>query len=189
VQLLDVRMWSAAASPEERNLLAKIHGPTLDVGCGPGRLVEALAERGVPVLGIDVAPSALHQARHRGPVLDRSVFDPLPGEGRWRSVLLFDGNIGIGGDPHALMRRVAELLAVNGIALVEVEVPGSGLSLDRVVLECDGECTPAFPWAWVDADALAGPAAAAGLTELDRREVDGRWFVWLARRRPEPVGS
>ena len=38
-----------------------------------------------------------------GPALRRSVFDPLPGEGRWGTALLLDGNIGIGGDPRALL--------------------------------------------------------------------------------------
>ena len=33
-------------------------------------------------------------------VLERSVFAGVPGQGRWRSVLLLDGNIGIGGDPR-----------------------------------------------------------------------------------------
>ena len=40
-----------------------------------------------------------------GPALVRSVFETLPGEGRWDTVLLMDGNIGIGGDPAALLGR------------------------------------------------------------------------------------
>ena len=76
-------------------------GPVLDVGCGPGRLVLGLAQRGTVALGVDPAPAAVALARSRGaPVLQRSVFDPLPGQGRWRTVLLADGNIGIGGDPE-----------------------------------------------------------------------------------------
>ena len=34
--------------------------------------------------------------------------DPMPGEGRWDTVLLADGNIGIGGAPVALLRRTAD---------------------------------------------------------------------------------
>ena len=34
-------------------------------------------------------------------VLQRDIFGPLPGEGRWGTALLFDGNVGIGGDPAA----------------------------------------------------------------------------------------
>ena len=78
-------------------------GPVLDVGCGPGRMLRAAALQGHLVLGIDVAPAAVRLARGQGlPVLLRSVFDRLPGMGRWGTALLMDGNIGIGGDPSAL---------------------------------------------------------------------------------------
>jgi SAM-dependent methyltransferase len=38
-------------------------GPVLDVGCGTGDLVLALAERGLQVLGIDLVEAAIEQAR------------------------------------------------------------------------------------------------------------------------------
>ena len=43
------------------------------------------------------------------PALCRSVFDPLPAEGRWAAVLALDGNIGIGGDPVAFLDRMRHL--------------------------------------------------------------------------------
>ena len=43
-------------------------------------------------------------ARRGVTFLERSVFDRVPGAGRWRTALLLDGNIGIGGDPVALLR-------------------------------------------------------------------------------------
>jgi len=184
VRSLDVSTWAAEASADEETLLAAIDGPALDIGCGPGRLVTALGQRGVPALGIDVAPSALRLARQRGgSVIDRSVFDRLPGEGRWPSVLLFDGNIGIGGDPIALLTRVARLLAPDGEALVELDPPGTGLCREAVVLECDGHRTPWFPWAWVGVEVVEDLAALAGLDVSATRSVGHRWFVWLRRRR------
>ena len=91
--------WQASPPLEEVAVLARAVGPVLDVGCGPGRHTQALAERGTVALGIDTSPSAVDAARRRGcAVLHRSVFDPLPREGRWRSAFLIDGNIGIGGD-------------------------------------------------------------------------------------------
>ena len=44
------------------------------------------------------------------PALRRDVFEPLPGTGRWQTVLLADGNVGLGGDPLRVLRRAAELL-------------------------------------------------------------------------------
>lgn len=165
------------ARPGDASLVDRCQGATLDVGSGPGRLTVALAERGVPALGIDVTPFAVEIARTAGALaLLRDVFDQVPGVGRWMNVLLADGNIGIGGDPVALLRRVAELLTPLGQALVEVQPPGSQLRREKVRL-CHGDQTSAwFPWAYVGADHLADLAADAGLVLNDIWSDHGRWF-------------
>ena len=62
-------------------------------------------------LGLDAAAAASEIALARGaPVLQRSIFASVPGAGRWCSALLQDGNIGIGGDPEALLARIRALL-------------------------------------------------------------------------------
>jgi SAM-dependent methyltransferase len=45
------------------------HTRVLDVGCGPGRHAHALAARGIPVHGIDVAPRFIDLAREGAPPL------------------------------------------------------------------------------------------------------------------------
>lgn len=81
-------------------MLAHCVGTTLDIGCGPGRMSQALAARGACVLGIDVVPEAVTLTRARGAsALVCDVFAPVLGEGRWDTALLADGNIGIGGGP------------------------------------------------------------------------------------------
>ncbi|WP_199520940.1 class I SAM-dependent methyltransferase [Jiangella anatolica] len=181
-QPLAVAEWTAAATPVERTLLASLRGPVLDLGCGPGRLVVALAERGVPALGVDASGQAVDQARARGATaLRHSVFDPLPGEGRWRSVLLLDGNVGIGGAPVQLLRRVARLLSGDGRAVVETAPPGAGSWAGEARLERDGEVSGWFPWARLAADDLARVAAAAGLRPSGWHVAAGRWFVRLGR--------
>lgn len=109
---LDVERWCAEADAADLSALRRSEGPVIDIGCGPGRLVAALAARGHRALGIDVSEAAIGRTqRIGGPALRRSVFEPLPGEGRWGTALLIDGNIGIGGDPQALLRRVGAVLA------------------------------------------------------------------------------
>lgn len=163
--------------PGDTSLVERCHGATLDVGSGPGRLTVALAERGIPALGIDVTPYAVELARTAGALaLLRDVFGHVPGTGRWMTVLLADGNIGIGGDPEALLRRVAELLTPLGQALVEVQPPGSGLRREQVRLCHGGQVSPWFSWAYVGADQLAELAREAGLAMAETWTAHGRWF-------------
>ena len=104
--------------------------------CGPGRHVRALAHRGVLAVGVDVSAAAVSLARSRGTLaLRASVFDHIPGAGSWRSALLLDGNIGIGGSPTLLLRRIGSLLAPAGEVLTELAAPGTGVAIEIVRLE------------------------------------------------------
>jgi hypothetical protein len=107
----------------------------------------------------------------------RDVFDRVPGTGRWTTVLLADGNIGIGGDPAALLGRVAELLSPRGRAIVELEAPGSPLRREQVRLCHAGSASAWFPWAYVGADHIADVAHDAGLGPAEVWTVDDRWFA------------
>lgn len=113
---------AAAMTVADELFASRCEPPVLDVGCGPGRFVEWLAARGFATLGIDVRTSAVVETASRGgSVLQRDVEDRLPAEGRWGTVLLADGNIGLGGDPRRLLARCHELLRDGGVALVEVD--------------------------------------------------------------------
>ncbi|HVW31522.1 MAG TPA: methyltransferase domain-containing protein, partial [Acidimicrobiia bacterium] len=186
---LDPGRWHAEPTPGEARLVEGMAGPVLDVGCGPGRFVIGLAQRGTVALGVDPAPAAVALCRSKGaPVLQKSVFDPLPGQGRWRTVLLADGNIGIGGDPERLLRRCAELLASDGTVIVEVEAPSThpaGWRPYRARLERGGALGPWFAWAVVGADAIGALARAAGLRlrRLESIPAEGRWFAHLGSNR------
>ena len=179
--VLDRSRWNAPASAEERQLLGTVDGPVLDLGCGPGRLVVSLTKRGVPALGVDSSPDALALARKRGAdVLEADLFGPLPAEGQWATCLLFDGTIGIGGDPTRLLARCRELTGPGGRVIAEVEAPGTGWRHLVAWFERDGGRGPAFEWAVVGADAVADVARPAGweVVSLDRTP-SGRWFADL----------
>src|SRR6201997_4081508 len=101
-------------------------GPTIELGCGPGRLVARLIRRGIPALGIDRSATAIRLAGRGGaPALVGDVFEPLPGTGCWQTVLLVDGNVGLGGDPERILGRAAELLGRGGCCVAEVGAGGT----------------------------------------------------------------
>ncbi|MFI7409495.1 methyltransferase domain-containing protein [Streptomyces sp. NPDC049627] len=180
---LDVERWCADADAADLEVLRRCEGAVLDVGCGPGRLVAALGRQGRRVLGIDVSEAAVaHAARLGGPALHRSVFDPLPGEGRWGTALLVDGNIGIGGDPRALLDRMAQLLTPRGLLMAET-VPDLDLD-ERIqvhVTDARGTAGTLFPWARLGTPALLRHAERAGWRAVDQWRAGGRSFAALRR--------
>ncbi|SFB92371.1 Methyltransferase domain-containing protein [Nocardioides terrae] len=171
--------WDRPADPEDHALLALCVGPTLDVGCGPGRLTEALAERGHVVLGIDVIRGAVGRTRGRGgAALRRDVFEPIPGEGRWETALLADGNIGIGGDPAALLTRLREVLDPRGRIVAEVAPPGTTHHDGSATLHWQAQ-QHVIRWSVVGIDAVEALAGRIGLAIVDRIHVGARWAVVL----------
>ena len=181
VRRLNAGDWFAERTPGDESLLDRCAGPTLDVGCGPGRLVAALAARGLDALGVDVSAEAVRQARRRGaPVRHACVFGAV--EGGWRHLLLADGNVGIGGDPERLLRRCHDLLAPGGDILVEVDPPGAGSWRGEVALCVGDRVSSPFPWAAVATDDLDVPARAAALAVLERWTSARRCFARLGRR-------
>src|ERR1700730_13208079 len=177
---LPLNRWFGAIDTTDAGLLRHVQGPVLDVGCGPGRHVVALAERGIPALGIDVTTGGIDIARRRGAsVMERSVCDRVPGAGRWATVLLLDGNIGIGGDPVVLLRRVRSLLRHDGVVIVELEPPWARAEPQLVRFEIDGEPGPWFRWSRVTIDDLDELARASGLVATRTWCHSRRWFARL----------
>ena len=177
---LDPERWYRPPSPGERRLLAALDAPVLDVGCGPGRILETLGHQGVMALGIDPLPAAATLARSKGcTVLQRSVFDRLPGERRWGAVLLLDGNIGIGGEPPRLLHRCKALVRPGGCVVAEVDPPGAPSRSCRARLERDGQSGAWFKWAIVGSDDIAALASDAGLAIRSIAHFDGRWIALL----------
>lgn len=183
-EAFDVARWSADADAADLTTLDDETGPVLDIGCGPARMVRAAVDRGLTVLGLDVSPTAVAMAREAGlPVAGGSVFDPLPREGQWNLALLLDGNVGIGGDPTALLTRCAEILTTTGSIVVET-APEASLddSYEAHVVDDQGHASATFPWAEVGREALHRHARLSGLRVAQTWSVDGRTFCRLRAR-------
>jgi SAM-dependent methyltransferase len=165
---------------EDERALSRAVGPVLDIGCGPGRHVLALARRGMVAVGVDISPLAVRMARRRGAVvIEASIFGRLPGSGQWGSALLLDGNIGIGGQPAELLSRVRALLRPTGVVVVELDPPGLPTKTLSVRLEGPTAVSSWFPWARLGISDIDDVALHGGFKVADRWHAGERWFAEL----------
>jgi SAM-dependent methyltransferase len=182
---MDFARWNGAADDVDLRLLSSVLGPVLDVGCGPGRMVRAALGLGLEVLGVDVSPTAVELARAAGlPVFEGSVFGALPNEKSWQTILLVDGNIGIGGNVDALLARCEELLAPTGEIVIELHTDDD---LDRTytgrLVDLHGGTSEIFPWAEIGLAGISRRAAPLGLGVVQAWSADERSFCRLANMR------
>jgi SAM-dependent methyltransferase len=188
--VLPMGTWTGPADGDDHALLDLCEGSTLDVGCGPGRLTHELVRRGHHALGVDLVAEAVHLTRRRGvDAVVADVFDPVPREGDWSTVLLADGNVGIAGDPTRLLRRVRELIRPGGRAVVEVAAPGTGSSSGWSTIEVPHGRSRPFRWAFLALDDVAAVAVAAGLALVSVHRLSAlddprpaRWATVLAEQ-------
>ncbi|MBZ5740389.1 class I SAM-dependent methyltransferase [Nocardioides mangrovi] len=181
--LLRLDDWDRPPDADDHALLDLCLGATLDVGCGPGRLATALAERGHVVLGIDVVTDAVGRTLRRGAsALRRDVFSVLPGEGRWCTALLADGNIGIGGDPVALLHRLRELLDPRGRVVAELAPPGAPSLSGWATLRWGADESEPIPWSVLGVDDVDAVAAEANLDVRGVHRLGDRWCAVLEER-------
>lgn len=180
---LDIERFRAEADAVDAAIVRTVFGPVIDIGCGPGRIVRAAIIAGHLALGIDVSLAAVQLAQDQGlPVLRRSIFGDLPAAGTWGAALLIDGNIGIGGDPRALLQRCAELVVDDGRVLVEAAAdPLRDHVFEGVVVDDLERTSLPFPWAEVGVIALRRYAADAELRLVREWERAGRVFAEYVR--------
>jgi SAM-dependent methyltransferase len=182
-RLLPIGRWLGTPDAAEETVLARAVGPVLDIGCGVGRHVVALRGRGIRAVGVEISSVAVAIARERGAeVIEASAFEH-PTTSEWRTILLLDGNIGIGGDATRLLRRAASLLAPGGAVLVELDEPAGAPRAQRVRLEGARAASSWIPWHFVDYDEIDQLAGAAGFAVAERWRAGDRWFAQL---RPGP---
>jgi SAM-dependent methyltransferase len=173
-----------SSTPEDRHTDAAIlrlcSGPTIDVGCGPGRFTAALTARGVPTLGVDISTTAVEMTIARGgAALRGDVFGNIPGCGEWAQVLLADGNIGIGGDPLRMLSRARELIHRGGTVIAEIDSLANGMHAEDHRWESNHFVGSWFRWSYVGHDTVDQLARSAGLVIQSTARLLDRGIVTM----------
>ena len=173
---LEVERWCAARTPPTCTVLRRCEGAVLDIGCGAGRLVAALAARGRRAL------PASTSARPRSPAPCGRAAPPCAAPSSTRSRR---GPLGHRAAPRrqhrhrrrprrVLLRRTAEVLAVTGSLIVECAQAEGGAYVDERcevrVADGRGGLVLRSPGPWRRPAAWARHAVAADWVRL---AVDG----------------
>ena len=114
--------FDVKVSPQEEEALRHAHGRVLDIGCGPGRVLLYLQERGFEVTGIDNSPLTVEIARERGArdIRLMSLTEMDFPAGSFETALFFGNNIGLAGTLEAtrdVFRTLHELLTPDAVIL------------------------------------------------------------------------
>jgi SAM-dependent methyltransferase len=116
-------------------------GPTsvLDAGCGTGRVAIELAARGIDVVGVDLDPPMLEQARAKAPHLDWVEADLCHlALGRVFDVVALPGNVMIfvcPGTERSVVANLATHVRPGGVLVAGFQL-GRGYELDRYDADC-----------------------------------------------------
>jgi SAM-dependent methyltransferase len=114
----------------ERLAMKYVRGRVLDLGCGAGRFMLWLQDKGFEVVGIDNSPGAIEVCRLRGlsNVQVLSIGKVSKKLGTFDTLLLLGGNLGLLGAPDSArrnLRRLADICSSGGVLL--------GASRDRTL--------------------------------------------------------
>ncbi|MFH1372795.1 MAG: methyltransferase domain-containing protein [bacterium] len=115
VYFAEYRDWS----PVEKKAIRYAQGRVLDIGCGAGRCLLYLKNKGFDVTGIDTSPLALKVCRKRGvkKVKLLSVTQVTPKLGIFDTLLMYGNNFGLMANPHRarwLFRRFVKITSARG---------------------------------------------------------------------------
>ena len=110
-------------------------GPVCDLGCGPGHVARYLHERGVPVIGIDLSPVMMEQARRLNPGIEFRQGNMLSldiEDGAWGGIVAFYSIIHLPrSEIAAALAEMKRVLRPGGLLLLAFHIGDETLHLDE----------------------------------------------------------
>jgi len=189
-------LWAKSYPPRPHNplmelehatvltLLPDVRGLTvLDAGCGSGRYLRALGDRGARVIGMDLSTAMLEQARTTTRRITRADVRALPFGGMTIDLAVCGLALGDIAELELALAEIARALRPGGRVVYSVVHPAGEAAGWSRTFESDGR-----QWAivghWQSLDRHREACAAAGLTIEDWREpglAEGQRAVLVVR--------
>lgn len=124
------RVRNCAGSPDRARA-----GVVCDMGCGPGHVARYLHERGVPVVGVDLAPRMVLLARRLNPEITFSQGNMLEldvAEAAWAGIAACYSIIHIPrSDVVRALRQLQRVLQPGGVLLLAFHIGDATVHLDE----------------------------------------------------------
>jgi malonyl-CoA O-methyltransferase len=187
------RLWAKSYQPRPHNplmeleqatvlaLLPDVRGQTvLDAGCGSGRYLRELGDRGARVIGVDLSSAMLERAREVTRRIARADVRALPFGGMTIDLAVCGLALGDVAELELALTEIANVLRPGGRVIYSVVHPAGEAAGWSRTFESDGRKL-AIDGFWHSLDRHRAACAAAGLTVEDCREPERTVLVVRAR--------
>ena len=190
-------MWAAAYPPRPHNPLMEVEHDTvlsllpdvrnltaLDAGCGSGRYLQALTERGARAIGMDLSAAMLERARESTRRIARADLRALPFDAMSIDLVVCGLALGDFAEIELALTEIARVLRPGGYVVYSVVHPAGEAAGWSRTFESDGRQF-AIDGFWHSVDRQRQACAAAGLVIDEWREpaISGRRAVLVVRAR------
>ena len=167
-------------------LLPDVRGLTvLDAGCGSGRYLQALGDRGAKAIGMDLSPAMLERAKQSNARIARADLRALPFDAMSIDVVVCGLALGDFGEIELALVELARVLRRGGHLVYSVVHPAGEAEGWSRTFESEGRQL-AIDSFWHSLDRHRQACIAAGFTIDEWREPalgDGRRAVLVVRAR------
>lgn len=151
-------------------VLSDVSGPIIDIGCGRGEFLAAMAERGLDVVGVEPDPDMAHEARGRGLTVHQATASEylhrLPDASLGAVVSFQVAEHLVLNDLLEFVSLSAQKLQTGGVFLAETPNPSSW-----IVMHTSFIYDPTHTWP------LAPPLLAFLCRSVGLRDIDVRYFA------------
>jgi len=177
-------LWAKSYPPRPHNplmeveqatvvaLLPEVRGQTvLDAGCGSGRYLRELGDRGARVIGMDLSPAMLARARETTRRIARADIRALPFEAMSIDLVVCGLALGDIAELELALIEIARVLRPGGRVVYSVVHPAGEAAGWSRTFESDGQQW-AIDGCWHSLDRHRQACVAAGLTIEEWREPE-----------------